>query len=102
MSGTGKAVKIEWFFDSAAFHYEPDKAVLGLLRVFEDGSAEMTADGRQTFKRFDDAEEAGEWLTDEEFSPLDILAGAAQDEAVTPPDAAALKAQMETLLKAVK
>ena len=65
-------MKTEWWYDDATFHYSGDKEIhLARLTIHPNGMAEvLTANKRISFPN---EESASEWLTDEEFSLLEIL-----------------------------
>src|SRR5438093_605771 len=64
-------MKVEWWYDDASYHLDKTRVFLARLTVRDDGSAQLVTDG-ETFD-FENEEEASLWLTDEEYSALEIL-----------------------------
>ena len=65
-------MKIEWWYDDATFHYSDNAELyLAKLIVRDDGTARLVTAGEAL--EFETEEEASIWLTDEEYSLLDVL-----------------------------
>jgi hypothetical protein len=64
-------MNIEWWYDDASYHLDRTRVFLARLTVRENGSAELATDGG--VYEFENEEEASLWLTDEEYSVVEIL-----------------------------
>lgn len=64
-------MKVEWWYDDAGYHLDKTRVFLARLVVRDDGSAHLLTDGEAY--EFENEEEATMWLTDEEYSVLEIL-----------------------------
>jgi len=67
----GPAMKIEWWYDDASYHLDNTQVYLARLTIRDDGTAQLVTDGK--VYEFENEEEASIWLTDEEYSVLEIL-----------------------------
>ena len=64
-------MKTEWWYDDASYHLDKTQVYLARLTVRDDGTAQLVTDGNAY--EFENEEEASIWLTDEEYSVLEVL-----------------------------
>ena len=62
-----QVVEVEWWLEWAVL---PDKLTWGRLRVFEDGTADVSFGPKDTIYGFENRTYAGYFLSEDEFSPF--------------------------------